>query len=163
MINYLDYDIDTSPVSYYFKNIIIASVRAVRSITGYRIYFKTGLIVFLTKSYKNFYLTTEGLKSVLEKLPNDQVGNPQSFIKSHIHIRKTLKFYLKHYYLLSSTNFFGNDVLKITCDNILSNLYYIESKLRVIAYSNNNLQEDASLTSFSSNLSLSSLNHVSEL
>lgn len=116
-----------------------------------RKYWKTGIIVKLNKELSELYLITEGQKNKILELTKEDS------LETYKKAEHNLNSYRKLYTLLEKVDFLNNPDTKEIAENTLSNFYFVESRIRMIAFSDSPaIPEDKSLIEFSSNLSLGS-------
>lgn len=117
-----------------------------------RVNWRTGLIVKLNKALGKIYLITEGQKNILSNLSREKA------LIAHPKILDNLKSSSSFYSLLERVDFLNNEETKEIIENIISNCYYLESQIRISAYSDAPpISEDNNLIRFTSNISLGTL------
>jgi hypothetical protein len=116
-----------------------------------RVHLNTGFVVNLNKVLTKVYLITEGQKNVIDTFTKEKA------LESHAKSIKNLNLYRELHDALEKIDFFNNVSTKEILENIITNCYFLEGKLRMIAYSNSPTIDDKNLIEFASHLSLGSL------
>lgn len=112
---------------------------------------KRMIIGRINKQLSTLLIFSEGLKSLVSEYDIQRAKQELPFLE------KTLSYFRDIYSDMEQVNFFKNKETELILENILLNFYQIEGELKHKDFTGENSNDDKSLQSFASNLSLASL------
>lgn len=156
----MQYQANISPYSFHlyqnniFLDIKFYLVNTVNNISNFLStdYLKEKIILSLKKDLVSLHAHISVLKLEVKNIDN------QNAIDAYPTAEKDLKRFKKFFSILEKVDFFQNHSIKSTSENILLDLYSIESSIRVVAFTEKNkIESDKDLINQASIISINSL------
>lgn len=142
---------------FYSNRIVDFKVRFLKIASKFKkfitvLHIHTGLVISLNKDLSKLFIMIEGLKVVTSTLDYDAA------VIEYPVIKKSLERFKGIYYILDNIKFLGSSQTKNIAENILLDLYEIESKIRYKVFENTPAPDtDKGLIDSATNISLNTL------